>query len=254
MKDKLTSSKSKSQSQSQSPSEKTTSSPRVGASPYMAPELFNGQNPSRHSDVFAMGIVCYELAFDSPPSIPQNQAGACTGVELEAEEMYEKQSSPKSIPRQYFTVVHSMTDSMRNRPDADLISDQIAKIDASFQAELRNAYCKNFEGTSGNDAVVSLISEVGKWQAIAKCCKQKKLYFYGCWQPGQKDVWQKRVKKLHDSNPTSKMIVISFDTQRDGTKLDENMLEYQVPYLDDAKIPYEKITFIEFMKAYGNWR
>jgi len=257
MKDKLTSSKSK--NTQNNPNNLDTSSLPEGNLPYMAPELFTGLSPSRHSDVFAMGIVFYELAFDLPPSIPENQAfhGARAGVELEAEEMYEQQSSPKSIPKQYFRAVQGMTDkSMRDRPDADRISDTIAKIDASFQAELRDAYCKNFEGIKDSVAVVSLISEVGKWQAIAKCCKQKKLFFCGFWQPELKESleWRTCVKQLYDFNLASKMIIIGFDLERDGTILDENMRKHQVPYLMEAKIPYEQTTFIKFMTTYGNWR
>jgi len=238
----------------------------AGTLAYMAPELFKGHRPSRSTDVYAVGIVLYELVYDAPPCKGQSENQAILaikhGLEFEAEELEDGQ--PKiglgilCFPNKYFQLIcNATTLQHKSRPSADKVADGIAQIYADITGGLSSGYADGFPGDDGSDAVVSLVGEVGKWQLISGLCKEKRLHFRGVWRPEINEWfprWKQGISKLRASGKVAKMLVVTYDEERDGSKLGKNMCEHEVPYLEQEGIPYEFITFTTFMGTYGTWK
>jgi len=236
---------------------------------YAAPEiLIPSGKRSRKTDVWALAIVAYELVFNATPYQAQSEQQFRTqvtssGLDLKAETMHTLQNASafgharQQFPKAYFDLIAVCTSyDAKERYTAELMSDELASMPYEIKGGLASALCDGFNGDDGAVAVVSCIGEVDKWNLVNSTCKYKRMHFKGYWRPDVKDwlpPWQNGVVQLHKSGKASKMLVVTYDTERNGSLLGKNMRLHELPFLDKENIPTEQITFVQFMCKYGTW-
>lgn len=241
-----------------------------GTPSYLAPELYMSNEATQAADVYSMGIVYHELLTGKTPThglVPVHIMGRTIhGLGLQAEVIHRSQLASKDDPMELsldfcHLLVACTSKEPGCRPSADEAFDRLAAMRPAIHGGLASGLAEPFDGEDGAAAVVSLVGEVGKWQLVTGVCKERRLFFRGVWRPDDAANWERRWKdgvlELWRRRPPSprcrEMLVVTYDEERNGTKLGENMRTVEVPFLQQHGIPHAFKAFSAFLRDFGKF-